>query len=98
MQSQSVSLAQSVMAVSPLANVVTSLTQSAAEPHPASLARVFKEIMDAAEMNQTIVPTMDNIEAEYKHRQVSLIRPAPPLPSPTPPRSPVLSDAIVKVA
>ena len=55
-QSQSVSPAQSVMAVSPLTNVVTSPAQSAAAPHPASLATVFKEMMDAAEMNQTIVP------------------------------------------
>ena len=39
------------MAVSPLANVVTSPTQSAAVPHPASLATIFKEMMDAAEPN-----------------------------------------------
>ena len=59
------------MAVSSLANEVTSPTQSVAAPHPASLAAVFKEMMDGAEMNQTIVPTMDEIEAEYKHRQDS---------------------------
>ena len=85
-QSQSVSPAQSVMAVSPLANVVTSPTQSVAAPQPASLATVFKEVMDAAEMNQTIVPTMDEIEAKYRHRQAALIRPASPLLSHTPPR------------
>ena len=53
---------------------------------------------DAAEMNQTIVSTMDKIEAEYKHRQAALIRPVSPLLSHTHPRSPVLSDAPVKVA
>ena len=42
------------MAVSPLTNVVISPTQSVAVPHPASLAAVFKEIMDAAEMNQLL--------------------------------------------
>ena len=41
-QSQSVSPAQSVMAVSPLANVM-SPTQSATGPHQASLATVFKK-------------------------------------------------------
>ena len=41
---------------------------------------------------------MDEIEAEYKHRQAALIRPASPLLSHTPPRSPVLSNATVKVA
>ena len=81
-QGQSVSPAQSVMAVSSLANGVTSPTQSVAAPHPASLAAVFKEMMDAAEMNQTIVPTMDEIDAEYKHRQTVLIRPASLLLSP----------------
>ena len=74
-QSQSVSPAQSVMAVPPLPNVVTSSTQSAAAPHLASLATVFKEMIDAAEMNQIIVPTMDKIEATYKHRQAALIIP-----------------------
>ena len=47
-QSQSVSPVHSVMAVSPLADVGTSPTQSVAAPHPASLAAVFKEMMDAA--------------------------------------------------
>ena len=74
-QSQSLSLTQSVMAVSPLANIVTSPTQSAAAPHSASHATVFKEMMDTAEMSQTIASTMDEIEAEYKHRQAALIRP-----------------------
>ena len=72
------------MVVSPLGNVVTSATRSLAAPHPASLATVFKEMMDAAEMNQTIVPTMDEIEAEYKHRQAVQIRPASPILSHTP--------------
>ena len=49
-------------------------------------------------MNQPIVPTMDKMEAEYKHRQAALIRSASPVLSHTPPRSPVLSDATVKVA
>ena len=40
-------------------------------------------------MNQTIVPTMDEIEAEYKNRQAALIRPASQPLSHTPPRSPV---------
>ena len=97
-QSQSVFPTQSAMAVSPLTNVVTSPTQSAAVPHPASLATVFKEMMDAAEMNKTIVTTMDEIEAEYKHRQAALIRPTSPLLSYTSPRSQVLSDATVIVA
>ena len=41
---------------------------------------------------------MDEIEAEYKHRQAALIRPASPLLSCTTLRSPLLSDATVKVA
>ena len=77
---------------------MTSPTQSTAVSDPASLATVFKEMMDAAEMNQTIVSTMEDIEAEYKHRQAALIRPASPLLSHTSPRSPVPSDATVKVA
>ena len=68
MQTQGVSPVQSVMAVSPLVDVVTSPTQSEAPSHPASLSAVFKEMMDAAEMNQTIVPTMTKIKAEYEHR------------------------------
>ena len=55
-------------------------------------------MMDAAERNQAIDTTMDKIEVEYKHRQAVLIRPASPLLSHTPPRSPVLSHATVKVA
>ena len=96
-QSQNVSPALSVMAVSPLANVVSSPSQSVAAPHPASLAAVFKEMMDAAEMNQT-VPTIDEIKAEYKHRQATLIGPASPFLIHTPSTSPVISDAMVKVA
>ena len=83
-QSQSVSPAQSVMEVSPLADVLTSPSQSAAAPHSAGLAAVFKEMMDAAEMNQTAVPTMNKIESEYKNRHVALIRPTSPLLSPVP--------------
>ena len=97
-QSQSLSPVQCVMEVSTLADVGTSPIQSAAAPHPTSLAAVFKEMMDSAERNQTIVPTMDEIEAGYKHRQPALIRPASPLLSHTPPRSCMLSDATVKVA
>ena len=62
-----------------------------------ALPAVFKEMMDAAAMNQTIVPTMDDIEVKYKHRLAALIGPASPLLSHTLPRSPVLSDATVKV-
>ena len=98
LQCQCVFPAKSVMAVSPLANVVTSPTQSPAAPNPASLATVFKEMMHAAETSKTIVPTMDEIEAECEHRQAALIRPASLLLSHTPPRSPVPSDATVKVA
>ena len=98
MQSQSVSSEQSVIALSPFANVVTPVTQSVAAPHPANLVKVFKEMMDAAEMNQTVVLTMDEIEAEYKHRQEALIRPASPLPSHTTTRSSVLSNSTVKAA
>ena len=86
------------MAVSPLPNVVTSPTQSAAAPHPANLTTVFKEMMNAAETIKTIVPTMDEIESVYKHRWAALIRPASPLLSHPPSRSPVLSDATVNVA
>ena len=60
-QSQLVSPAESAMAVSPSANVVTSQTQPAATPHPASLAIVFKKMVDAAEMNKTIVSTNGQI-------------------------------------
>ena len=77
---------------------MTSPIQSTAAPHPASIATVFREIMDAAERNQAIAPTMDKIEAEYKHRLEAMIRPASPLFSHTPLRSQVLSDATVRVA
>ena len=72
------STVQSVAAVSPLASMVTSPIQSMAEPHPASLAGVFKEMMAAAQMDGTIAPTMDEIEAEYGQRQAALDRPASP--------------------
>ena len=77
---------QSVAAVSPLASMVMSPIQSMAVPHPASLAAVFKEMMDAAQVVGTIAPTMDKIEAEYEHRQVALHRPASPRPSHTHPQ------------
>ena len=76
--------------MSPLASMVTSPSQSMAVPHPASLAAVFKEMMDAAQVDETVAPTMDEIEAE-------LDRPASPRPSHTPPRGPVLSEAAVQV-
>ena len=72
------STVQSVAAVSPLASVVTSPIQSMAVPHPASLAAVFKEMMDAAQVDGTIAPTMDEIEAENECRQAALDRPASP--------------------
>ena len=58
------STVQSVAAVSPLASMVTSPIQSMAMPHPASLAAVFKEMMDAAQVDGTIATTMDEIEAK----------------------------------
>ena len=78
------STVQSVAAVSPLASVVMSPIQSMAVPHPACLAAVFKEMMDAAQVDGTIAPTMDEIEAEYERRQAALDRPASPKPSRTP--------------
>ena len=92
------STVQSVAAVSPLASMVMSPIQSTAVPHPASLAAVFKEMMDAAQVDGTIAPTMDEIEAEYEHRWAALDRPASPRPSHTPSRGPVLSEAAVQVA
>ena len=92
------STVQSVAAVSPLSSMVTSLSQFMAVPHPASLAAVFKEMMDAAWVDGTVVSIMDEIEAEYEHRQAALDRPASPRPSHTPPRGPVLSEAAVQVA
>ena len=96
-QDQSVSPVQSVTAVSPHANVVTSPIQSMAIPHPASLAAVFKEMMDAAQVNKTVAPTMDEVEAEYKCRQAALNRPASPRLSHTPLRGPVLSKEAIQV-
>ena len=78
--------------MSPHTNVVTSPIQSTAIPHPASLAAVFKEMVDAAQMNKTVVPAMDEIEDEYKHRQAALNRPASLRLSHTPLRGPVLSE------
>ena len=49
-------------------------------------------------MDGTIAPTIDEIEAEYEHRQAALDRPASPRPSHTPPRGPVLSEAAVQAA
>ena len=97
-QDQSVSPVQSVTAVSPHANAMTSPIQSTAIPHPANIAAVFEEIMDAAQVNETVVPTMDEIEAEHKHRQAALNRPASPRLSHAPPRGPVLSETAVQVA
>ena len=85
-------------AVLPLASVVMSPSQSMAVPHLTSLAAVFKEMMDAAQVDGTVAPTMDEIEAEYKHRQAALDRPASPRASHAPPRGPVLSEAAVQVA
>ena len=92
------STVQSVAAVLPLASVVMSPSQSMAVPHLASLGTVFKEMMDAAQVDGTIAPTMDKIEAEYEHRQAALDRPASPRPSHTPPKGLVLSEAAVHVA
>ena len=96
-QDQSVSPVQSVTAVSPHANMVTSPVQSTLIPQLASLVVVFKEMMDAAQVNETVAPTMDEIEAEYKHRQAALNRLASPRFSHTPPRGSVLSEAAVQV-
>ena len=73
-------------------------SQPTAVPHPVSLAAVFKEMMDAAQVDKTVAPTMDEIEAEYEHRWAALNRPASPRLSHTPPRGPVLSEAAVQVA
>ena len=77
-QDQSVSPVQSVTAVSLHARMVTSPVQSMAMPHLASLVAVFKEMMDAAQVNETVAPTMDEIEAEYEHRWAALNRPSFP--------------------
>ena len=92
------STVQSVATVSPLASMVMSPIQPTAVPHLASLAAVFKEMMDAAQVDGTITPTMDEIEAEYECRWAALDRPATPRPIHTPPRGPVLSEAAVQVA
>ena len=84
-QGQGVSPVPSVAAMLALASVVTSPIQSMAVPHLASLVAVFKEMMDAAQVDETVAPTMDEIEAEYEHRQAALDRPASPRPSHTPP-------------
>ena len=59
-QDQSVSPVQRVTAVSPQANTVTSPIQSMAIPHLDSLVAVFKEMMDTAQVNKTVSPTMDD--------------------------------------
>ena len=76
---------------------MTSPIQSMPIPNLASLVAVFKEMMDAAQVNKTVAPTMDEFEAAYKHRQAALNRPASPRLSHTPPRGPVLSEAAVQV-
>ena len=78
--------------------MVTSPIQSMTVPHPASLAAVFKEMMDPAQVDETVAPTMEEIEAEYECRQAALDRPASPRPSHTYPRGPVLSEAAVQVS
>ena len=55
-------------------------------------------MMDAAQVEGTIAPTMDEIEATYELGWTALDRPASPRPSHTPPRGPVLSEAAVQVA
>ena len=92
------STVQSVAAVSPLASMVMSPIQSMAVPHLASLVAVFKEMMDAAQVDETVAPTMNEIEDEYEHRQAALNRPASPRLSYTTPRGPVLSEVAVQVA
>ena len=89
---------QSVAAVSTLSSVVMSPIQSTAAPHSASLVAVFNKMMDAAQVDETVASTMDEIEAEYEHRWAALDRPASPRPSHTPSRGPVLSEAAVQVA
>ena len=80
------STVQSVATMSPLASMVTSPIQSTAVLHPASFAAVFKEMMDAAQVDGTIAPTMDEIEAEYEHRWAAQDRPASSRPSHIPPK------------
>ena len=72
------STVQSIAAVSPLASMGTSPIQSMAVPHLASLAAVLKKMMDAAQVDGTIAPTMDEIEAKCEHRHAALDRPASP--------------------
>ena len=62
------STVQHVAAVSLLACMMMSHCQSTAVPHLASLVVIFKEMMDAAQVDKTVAPTMDEIEAEYEHR------------------------------
>ena len=64
--------------------MVTSPVQSTTMPHLASLAVVFKEMIDVAQVNEIVAPTVDEIEAEYEHRWAALNRPASPRPSHTP--------------
>ena len=72
------STVQSVAEVLPLASVVMFPSQSMAVPHPGSLVAVFKEMMDVAQVDGTVAPTMDEIDAEYEHRWAALDRPASP--------------------
>ena len=95
---QSVSPVHSITAVLPHASVVTPTIQSTAMPQLASLEAVFKEMIDAAQVNETVALTMDEIEAEYEHRWAALNRPASPGLSHTHPRGQVLSEAAVQVA
>ena len=69
-----------------------------AVPHPASLVAVFKEMIDAAQVDGNVAPTMDEIEAEYEHRWAALNGPASPRLSHTSPRGPVISEVAVQVA
>ena len=77
-QDQGVSSVPGVAAMLPLASMLTSPIQSMAVPHLASLAAVFKEMMDAAQVDESVASTMDEIEAEYEHRQAALNRPVSP--------------------
>ena len=77
--------------------MVASPVQSMAMPHLASLVAVFKEMMDAAQVNKTVAPAIDEIEAEHECRQATLNRPASPRLSHTPPRGHILSEAALQV-
>ena len=95
-QDQRVSPVPSVATMLPLASMVMSPSQPTAVPHLASLVAVFKGMMDVAQVDKTVAPAMDEIEAEYEHRQAALNRPASPRLSHISPRGPVLSEAAVR--